>query len=129
MLLQAFRDSHHYFPRVNWEIGVVEAPVKLLLGDRLVCRVMVRSEVLVRQGVRGRYPLLGVEYKHALKKVDSCPGISLGPSQITSFLVFCRVDFTNGYLIIANLRAYFTEGNTLMHICFIRHQNRKLRIQ
>lgn len=64
-------NSHHDLPCVDREIGVVETPIELLLGNRLVGGVVVGRKVLVGQGLGGSYPLLGVKDKHALEKVDS----------------------------------------------------------
>lgn len=64
------QNSHHNLPCVNWQIGIIKAPVELDLSNRLVCWVMVRRKVLVRQRLGSCYPLLGVEDQHALEKVD-----------------------------------------------------------
>lgn len=55
------RSLHHDLPRINGEFGVVEAPVELLVGHRLVGGIVVRGKVLMRQGLSGSYPLLGVK--------------------------------------------------------------------
>lgn len=65
-----FLDSHHDLPCVDGQIGVVEAPVELLLGDGLIGGVVVRSQVLVGQSLGGCYPLLGIEHEHALQEVN-----------------------------------------------------------
>lgn len=68
-------NPHHDLPRVDRQIGVVEAPVKLLLRHGLVGRVVVRRQVLVGQRLLRRYPLLGVEDEHPFQQVDGCtPG-------------------------------------------------------
>ncbi len=56
------------------KVSVVEAPIKLLVGDGLVGRVMVGSQVLVGQALGGRYPCLRVEDEHALQEVDRYHG-------------------------------------------------------
>lgn len=62
--------SHHDLPRVYREVGVVETPVELLLGNGLVAGVVVRGEVLVSQSLGRRYSLLGVEDEHLLQEID-----------------------------------------------------------
>jgi hypothetical protein len=62
---------HHNLPCINRQIGVVETPVKLFLGHRLVCRIMVGRKIIVSESLSGSYPLLGVKDKHAFEKVNS----------------------------------------------------------
>jgi len=62
---------HHNLPCVNRQISVVEAPIELLLGHRLVGRVMVWRKVLVLECLGCRDALLGIEDEHALEEVDS----------------------------------------------------------
>lgn len=69
--VRARGDIHHDLPSVHWQIGVVEAPVELLLSHGLIGGVMVRGEVVVRERLGGRYSLLGVEDEHPLQEVDS----------------------------------------------------------
>ena len=57
---------------VDWQIGIVEAPIELFGSDRLIGRVVVRSEVIMGQGLGGSDTLLGVEHQHLLQQVDSC---------------------------------------------------------
>lgn len=64
-------NSHHDLPCVHGEIGVVETPIELLLGNRLVGGIVIRSKVLVGEGLGGRDALLGIEDKHFLEEVDS----------------------------------------------------------
>lgn len=70
------QDVHHDLPRVHGQVGIVKAPVKLLLGHGLVAGVVVRREVLVRESLGRRYPLLGVEHQHALEQVNSYNKVS-----------------------------------------------------
>lgn len=63
---------HHNLPCVDRQVGVVETPIKLLLGNRLISGVMVRAKVVMGERLGCRNALLGVEDEHPLKKVDSC---------------------------------------------------------
>jgi len=70
------RGLHHDLPGVDGQVGIVEAPVELLLGHRLVRRVVIRSKVIMRQRLGGGYPLLGVEDEHALEEIDRCNALA-----------------------------------------------------
>jgi len=62
---------HHDLPGVNGQIGVVERPVELLLGNGLISRVVVRREVRVGERGTGLYAGTRVEDQHLLKKLNS----------------------------------------------------------
>jgi len=61
---------HHDLPCVYGQIGVIETPVELLIGHGLIGGVVVRSEVVISQGVGRGDTLLGVENQHPLEKLD-----------------------------------------------------------
>lgn len=44
---------HHHLPCIDRQIRIVKAPVKLLRRGRLIRRVVVRRQVLVRETVGG----------------------------------------------------------------------------
>lgn len=55
---------HHDFPCVYGQIGIVERPIKLLLCNRLVGRVVVRGQVRVGEGLLRSDALLRIEDEH-----------------------------------------------------------------
>lgn len=59
-----------HLPRVDGQVGVVEAPVERLGRDGLVGRVVVRREVLVREGLRRVDALARVKDEHLLEQVE-----------------------------------------------------------
>lgn len=66
------QNSHHDLPCIDRQISIVEAPVKLLVGNGLIGGVVVGAEVLVGEGVSCGDTLLGVENEHPLEEVDGC---------------------------------------------------------
>lgn len=68
---------HHDLPCINGQIGIVETPVELLIGHRLIGGVVVGREVVISQGVGRGDTLLGVKNQHSLEKFDGCTDISL----------------------------------------------------
>jgi hypothetical protein len=61
---------HHDLPGIHRKVGVIERPIKLLLGLRLVGRVVVGREVFVRKCFPSADSLLGIENEHSLQEID-----------------------------------------------------------
>jgi hypothetical protein len=72
---------HHNLPCVDWQVSIVERPVKLLLSHRLIGRVVVWRKVFVRKGLCCCDALLGVEDQHSLEEVDCYEKRQLCPSE------------------------------------------------
>jgi hypothetical protein len=62
--------SHHDLPGVNGQIGVVERPVELLLGNGLISRVVVRRKVGVSERGTSLYAGTRVEDQHLLQELN-----------------------------------------------------------
>ena len=60
-------DVHHDFPCVHRKIGIVERPIKLFFGHRLIGRVVIWCEIRVSESVSGFDTLPGVEDQHTLE--------------------------------------------------------------
>ena len=59
--------SHHDFPRIHWQVSVIERPIKFFVGDRLICRVVVWRQVFVSKSISRPYPTPWVEHEHLLQ--------------------------------------------------------------
>jgi hypothetical protein len=60
---------HHHLPGVDWQVSIVEAPVKLLLRFRLIRRVVIWRDVFVCESFVSSYPFPGIKDKHLVQKV------------------------------------------------------------
>jgi len=61
---------HHDFPGVNWQVRIVKRPVELLLCCWLICRVVIRRQILMCQTRFRRNPFLRIKDKHSLEKIN-----------------------------------------------------------
>lgn len=69
-LLTQYFTVHHDLPGVDWEIGIVEAPIELLSGDGFVGWVVVGSNVFVLETFSGVYSLSRIEDQHLLEECE-----------------------------------------------------------
>lgn len=66
------KNIHHNFPRIHWQVCVVERPVELLLSLGLVGRVVVRVQIWICQRLASLDAFPRIEDKHTFEQFDCC---------------------------------------------------------
>lgn len=62
---------HHDLPCVYWEVGVVETPIELFRGNRLIGWIVIWRDILVRKRRGSIYTFSGIKDQHLLQKIQS----------------------------------------------------------
>jgi hypothetical protein len=68
---------HHDLPGIDWQVGIIERPIELLLSLGFIGGIVVGGEVRVGQSVGSSDTCTGVEDEHALEQLDGCVNVSL----------------------------------------------------
>jgi hypothetical protein len=61
--------SHHHFPCVDSEVNIVGRPTREASCYRFSCRIVIETQVLVRECVGNANPMMRVGLEHFLEQV------------------------------------------------------------
>jgi hypothetical protein len=71
-VVDCLNDLHHDLPGIDGEVGIVERPIELFLGNRLVCGIVIWSEIWMSKSFGGCDALLWCKHQHAFQHINGC---------------------------------------------------------